>query len=732
MKRKQTRGAKGATPLKPEPRPEAVVFEELRRLAQSRGFVHALSVLIFRSNVVTTTGEFTTEDFLKIYEPHNLIRTEANLLVGLMLGEHVDLAVPDARTTQEYIDRAVELLEELHHAVLAPGNQLFIEALKKRAAGVPDVASPMTSGVMLREAIFYGGESAFPFQFEALARQRYQPDRQWLLEQMGFDIDEAADVLKAVQAALQQSYATHFDIMFNQPPEQWSLLPVFTFTAEEVVEKSKLSREKVERILDAFTISENDPDLRLDAISDYNKASTHPIIRLNDGTRLAFLEYGLFQALYDNPFYWIAADKKYLAKHSQTRGSFLEQFTEQRLWDVFPGQYVYRNVIFRGPSGETLAEADAILLYGHRAFIVQAKSKRLTLASWRGDDAAIAEDFKAAVQHAYDQAVECVRHIKSGTNASVGNQSVDLTRFGPIKEFYPICMTSEHYPALAFQSRLFLKLVANPDILHPIVMDVFTLDVVAEMLATPLYFTDYLVKRAAAADRVLASHELIVLSWYLKSNLFIKEHEMFTLSDDVLVDLDLAMAVRRAGIQGLATPSGQLTRFDQTFAGRILEYVDRSSRPDVHRLGEIILGMNGETADALNEGIGRIIKLTSVDSGQHDVTVGLEGGGGITIHCNKKRHDEARRLLEHHCTMRKYVEKSDRWYGVLVDLDGDPVLMVGLEGTWKFNQGLENAAGPFRVRSRTHAIFPTQRRKIGRNEQCPCGSGLKYKKCHGR
>ncbi|MDA1036183.1 MAG: SEC-C metal-binding domain-containing protein [Chloroflexi bacterium] len=26
----------------------------------------------------------------------------------------------------------------------------------------------------------------------------------------------------------------------------------------------------------------------------------------------------------------------------------------------------------------------------------------------------------------------------------------------------------------------------------------------------------------------------------------------------------------------------------------------------------------------------------------------------------------------------------------------------------------------------------TQGRKIGRNEQCPCGSGKKYKKCHGK
>ena len=25
----------------------------------------------------------------------------------------------------------------------------------------------------------------------------------------------------------------------------------------------------------------------------------------------------------------------------------------------------------------------------------------------------------------------------------------------------------------------------------------------------------------------------------------------------------------------------------------------------------------------------------------------------------------------------------------------------------------------------------TQGRKVGRNERCPCGSGKKYKKCHG-
>jgi hypothetical protein len=35
------------------------------------------------------------------------------------------------------------------------------------------------------------------------------------------------------------------------------------------------------------------------------------------------------------------------------------------------------------------------------------------------------------------------------------------------------------------------------------------------------------------------------------------------------------------------------------------------------------------------------------------------------------------------------------------------------------------------LRARTTPLGSTVRGKIGRNEPCPCGSGLKYKRCHG-
>jgi len=46
-------------------------------------------------------------------------------------------------------------------------------------------------------------------------------------------------------------------------------------------------------------------------------------------------------------------------------------------------------------------------------------------------------------------------------------------------------------------------------------------------------------------------------------------------------------------------------------------------------------------------------------------------------------------------------------------------------------QGGPMAAGPANV-LQPHAPQVREGRKVGRNEPCPCGSGKKYKHCHGQ
>ncbi|TCJ39458.1 NERD domain-containing protein [Parafrankia sp. BMG5.11] len=445
-RRKDSKRAEDGARHRP-PREEAVVLDDLRRLSQSPGFVHALATLTFQSNVITAVDDFTVDDFLKIYSPDRLIRNETNLLIGLMLSGAVDPTLQDPSVTTAYVDDAIALLEELHQAIIAQGHEVFFGALQAHRAG-DEKANPLRSGVLLREGIFYGGESAFPFQYEALARERYAPDAAWLQKNMGFDIGEAADVLTAIRKIGSDKFQTHQRTLRQQGPTEWTWLPIFGFSIDEIINLVPLSRAKVEKIVEAFTITELDPELKISRVGSYNKAATHPLTRLKNGALLSFLEYGAMAALYENPFYWISKDKRYLGEHSQTRGHFAERFVELTFCKVFPTDFVYRNVVFKNDAGNAIGEADVILFYGYRAFIVQAKSKRLTLASWEGDDQAIAQDFQKAVQEAYDQAVDCATFLRDGVKAFVDDVEIDIAKHGNVREYFPICITSEHYRRL--------------------------------------------------------------------------------------------------------------------------------------------------------------------------------------------------------------------------------------------------------------------------------------------
>jgi len=46
--------------------------------------------------------------------------------------------------------------------------------------------------------------------------------------------------------------------------------------------------------------------------------------------------------------------------------------------------------------------------------------------------------------------------------------------------------------------------------------------------------------------------------------------------------------------------------------------------------------------------------------------------------------------------------------------------------------GAVRGGGAAAVATASHMPFVRSERKVGRNEPCPCGSGKKYKQCHGR
>ena len=235
-----------------------------------------------------------------------------------------------------------------------------------------------------------------------------------------------------------------------------------------------------------------------------------------------------------------------------------------------------------------------------------------------------------------------------------------------------MAIVADHYPALAFQARHFLKAKSTERIMQPLVTDVFALDVITEMLRSPLRMLSYLSFRARHSGRLMAGHERVVLSYHLKKNLWFESSvDLAFLQDDVSTDLDLAMAVRREGVPGAATPDGILTRFEGTRFASIISEIEDKANPIALNFGFVLLELSEDTIRTVNEHLEEVLKRTNEDGRSHNMVIGLSGlSTGLTVHCSRTLDRETASTLRWHCELRKYAARADNWFGLALAPDG--------------------------------------------------------------
>ena len=481
-------------------------------------------------------------------------------------------------------------------------------------------------------------------------------------------------------------------------------------------------------------MSPDDHNEQFKTLHDFNATNATPILRLGSGEYLLFQYYSLVEALYESPIYWMTADKDYEAAAFKHKGDFAEAISHERLKHVFGDKNVYPNVKIIGPRGITRGEIDVLVLYGDIAVIVQAKTRRLSIQSRKGNDLQLQTDFKKAVQESYDQAYDCSQALLDPQFKLIDANNQPIEHTESIKNIYPMCIVADHYPALAYQARHFLNVKEAEHILPPLVSDVFALDAMAEMLDTPLRFLSYLKLRARFGEKIMAMHELTLLSDHIKRNLWVDgKYDIMMLSDDIAADLDAAMIVRREGLPGKKTPDGILTRFRESTIGRLIDKLEEKPDPIMVDLGLFLLELNEDTTSTLSRAIDTIISETTKDGRNHDVTLGFGSAeSGITIYCIPKWSPVALERLEIHCTIRKYSQKAASWWGLIFSPDGFVRIGLKIENPWEYNERIEKAAAEFGVKPLTKDQFHAQLKantKIGQNAPCPCGSIKKYKKC---
>lgn len=386
-------------------RPEADVFAELKTLCTSAGYIHAIAYFCWRDNLIRHSGpQVVAKDLEHLHSHDRLLRTEIATLIGLMVQKPFDLLLPKPADMQAYIAGTDALLQELHRAL---GPHLLWGDL---CAGKAPEHNPFADAMAMREPIFYSGESAYNFQYRDLARLKYRMDDEWLEANKGFRIDEACQIADALGKIHSERQLDCARSLRKQPPDQWTMLPGFMFTTQDVVGACRTGPERVEHFLDAFSCEPHERNTSFTALNEFNATNATPILKIEHGLYVLLQHYSLLEAIYETPFFWMIADEDYSKTALTNRGCFTEGFAANRLEAVFGASRVLRNVdIYKGKN--RFAEADALVLYGDRAIVVQAKSKRLTIEARKGNDTKLKDDFKKAIQSAHDQAQLCAEAL---------------------------------------------------------------------------------------------------------------------------------------------------------------------------------------------------------------------------------------------------------------------------------------------------------------------------------
>ncbi len=642
-------------------RSEQTIFDDLAQLCVSKGFIHALAVLSWRDNVLHLGDGVTAESLAKMCSPHRLTRTEFTTLAGLLMRAPVDYSLPAPEVLSSYIQQSESLLEELHSSMLPADPQEFL------GQGTDEEApNPFASGRNLREPIFYAAESAYPFQYRDLAPRKYQCDAAWLDANKSIDLDVGHAVCGCVTDLLNEQLSTVTSDRL--PVEQWTLLPAFVLSAPKVASRTGLPLEAVRAFLEAFTLPPHERNDSFTSLGDFNAAYAYPFIRHEPDTVVMLQYQNAMAAFYETPFYWMLEDEAYAETASRHRGAFAEEFATERLTKVFGQDCVHQNVELRRSRKKTLGEIDVLVTFGDRLMVVQAKSKRLTLKARAGEDRELRNDFKQAVQDAVDQSFSCAKALLDRSVTLHTRDGTPLSLVNTPRTIFPMTLLTDHYPALSFQSRQFLDAKTTEEIVAPVVTDVFALDAMTEMLDSPLRLLSYLSLRSRFAAGFFADHELDVLAYHLKRNLWLpSDIDLMQIEGDS--DLYLAMAARRDRIPGSKTPEGMLTLFEDTPFVDILAQIDNEPHPLAIDLGLFFLEQSEETIRRINRELEKIVEGAATDGTQFRFAFGVGNRGpALTAHCNRLPREQAEALLRADC--RKALDRADCSFGISLDPDG--------------------------------------------------------------
>lgn len=749
------------------------IIEELKSLIKQRGYIYSLCMILVED------FHFNPEKLHEIDYMEKISIQEATLLLGFLIQNEIDFSIPDTATDLINMKKKTyELMKELHLSF----NITFIDKLKEEMKEKDieeyklDRKEFFGSGSMLIEPMFYSGSGVYDFQYLEFLEKKYKYDIDWLLTNFGFDIFNTKIIVKKIKEILQQKAQklqvislkgilpemkkeflkknSEKDLENNIDEiipvmELYQYLELFidpingnhgidefykNLIEMFVIKKSDIDDDNIDKFLNNFSIEIGKGiNSEFQKIGDYNLINSHPILKLDEDRYFIPISFLIFQTVYESPFYWMIKDVDYNVHAANNRGKVGEEITYEYLVKVFGIENTFKSVKIVSDNGDEITDIDVLCILGSKVLCVQVKSKSLTLLSRQGNDEQIQKDFQGAIQNAINQGLISSKELLDRKSKLLDEKGNEISLSEDIDEIYIMCVTTENYPALPHQSHILLtKNEENP---YPICLSVFDLELLTHYLNDPFDFLYYIRQRISLMEYFYADEEMSFLGFHLDQKLWKKPGTKLEAIDPSFAKLiDRNYYPLKAGIdvsdEGDAIKNGwQNEEFD-----KLCQELKKIGKSKITDILFYLFDLSGKARETLVDYIKKIKQKTLIDNKNHDFSLPPNEDDpnrfGITYMTSTSDTYDLESRLFTFCTLRKYKSKSDCWIGFGAIRKSTNMIDAVFFDTepWKYNKDLEKD---------TKLLFEgkgqlIKTNKIGRNEKCSCGSGLKFKKCCGR
>lgn len=428
--------------------------------------------------------------------------------------------------------------------------------------------------------------------------------------------------------------------------------------------------------------------------------------------------------------------------YQKKRANYLENKALKYLKNILPEAKVYGKLFYNIEENGKInrVETDGLILYDDNLFIIETKAGTLSTSARRGSLKRIKRNITELIDNAYNQALRTKEYIvktpKPTFEYKNGYKAIVIKNKDKYRNIYLINITLQNLGVISTHLNYLkgLNLIQGKE--WPWSVFINDLRVISEIIEFPSVFLYFLQQRIRANDypQFRSMDELDFLMFYFYEGLYFK--------DSVLQNIDIYI------------PRGyteDLDRYYDFIAGRVSsgekpklkipkEYkelitnIESTGKYGFTKVTTTLLSFDLESKKELLNSLNKAINKSQKEDKDYDVIMGFgEDKMGLMLSVSTNRKNDFWNKIDNYCKLKMYQTRFKEWILITVDInrDGKRALNFRIyDKKWEYDSTMEEKLNEYKKRKM--AEFNRTGQKIGRNDPCPCGSGLKYKKCCGK